>query len=171
MKSFVIWFTGLSSSGKSTLANRTFEYLKKKDLPVQQLNGDILRSIFPKTGFSKEERMKHIKRAGYLASLLEKNNVFVIASFISPYQESRNSVRNMCGRFIEIHVDTSLETCEARDPKSLYKKARAGEIKNFTGIDDPYGIPQNPEMRVDTNNVTEEESFKQIRKSIDSYLK
>jgi len=140
-------------------------------LPVQQLDGDILRSIFPKTGFSKEERIQHIKRAGYLASLLEKNNVFVIASFISPYEESRDFVRTMCDRFIEIYVDTSLETCEQRDPKNLYKKARAGEIKNFTGIDDPYETPSNPEMKIDTNNKTEKESFDTIKKTIDRYLK
>lgn len=170
IKPFVIWFTGLSGSGKSTLADMAFKYLQKKTLPVQQLDGDILRAIFPKTGFSKEDRIAHIKRTGYLASLLEKNNVFVIASFISPYQESRDFVRNMCDRFIEVYVDASLETCEKRDPKSLYKRARAGEIKNFTGIDDPYEAPSNPETAVDTNNATEEESFMQIKKIIDRYL-
>ncbi len=170
IKPFVLWFTGLSGSGKSTLAEKAIKYLQKKDLPTQQLDGDILRSIFPKTGFSKEDRIQHIKRAGYLASLLEKNNVFVIASFISPYQESRDFVRNMCKHFIEIYVNASIETCEQRDPKGLYKKVRAGEIKNFTGIDDPYEIPLNPEMTVNTNNASEEESFKQIKKSIDRYL-
>lgn len=171
IKPFVIWFTGLSGSGKSTLADKTLKYIERRNLPAQQLDGDILRSIFPKTGFSKDDRIQHIKRAGYLASLLEKNNVFVVASFISPYQESRDFVRNMCHHFIEIYVDASLETCESRDPKNLYKKARAGEIKNFTGIDDPYEIPANPEMTVDTNNATEEESFRQIKQSIDHYLK
>ena len=167
---FVLWFTGLSGSGKSTLADRALIYLKKKNLPVQQLDGDILREIFPKTGFSKEDRIAHIKRTGYLASLLEKNNIFVVASFISPYQESRDFVRKMCKHFIEIHVNTSLEICESRDPKSLYKKARAGEITNFTGIDDPYEVPLNPEIVINTNSSTEEESFEQIKKNIDRYL-
>lgn len=171
IKPFVIWFTGLSGSGKSTLADKTHKYLKKKNLPTQQLDGDVMRAIFPKTGFSKEERLLHIKRAGYLASLLEKNNVFVIASFISPYKESRDFVREMCERFIEIYVDASLETCEQRDPKNLYKKARAGEIKNFTGIDDPFEVPANPELHINTNNATVEESFNRIKKSIDQYLK
>lgn len=171
IKPFVLWFTGLSGSGKSTLAEKTIEYLQKKNLPAQRLDGDILRSIFPKTGFSKEDRIQHIKRAGYLASLLEKNNVFVIASFISPYQESRDFVRKMCDHFVEIYVNASIETCEQRDPKGLYKKVRKGEIKNFTGIDDPYEVPLQPEMTVNTNNATEEESFKQVKKSIDRYLK
>jgi len=171
IKPFVIWFTGLPGAGKSTLADKTFAYIKSKKLPIQQLDGDILRSIFPKTGFSKEDRIQHIKRAGYLASLLEKNNVFVIASFISPYQESRDFVRNMCDHFLEVYVNASLETCEQRDPKGLYKKARAGEIKNFTGIDDPYETPVNPELSVDTNNATEEESFRQVKKFITRYLK
>lgn len=171
IKPFVLWFTGLSASGKSTLANKALEYLQKRNLPVQELDGDILRSIFPKTGFSKDDRIQHIKRAGYLASILEKNNVFVVASFISPYQESRDFVRGICNRFIEIYVNASLETCEQRDPKSLYKKARAGEIKNFTGIDDPYEVPLNPELTVETDHKTEEESFTQIKRSIDHYLK
>jgi len=171
IKPFVVWFTGLSGSGKSTLASKTYNYLKRKGLPVHQLNGDVVQPIFPNAGISKEDRIQYIKRAGHLASLLEKNNVFVIASFITPYQESRDIVRNMCDRILEIHVNASLETCEERDPKNLYKRARAGEINNFTGIDDPYETPLNPEISVNTNNATEEESFGQIKKSIDQYLK
>jgi len=167
---FVVWFTGLSGAGKTTLADRTFEYLKKRGLPVEQLDGDKLRAIFPNTGFTKTDRIQHIERAGYLASLLEKNNVIVISAFISPYQESRDSVRKLCNRYIEVYVSASLETCEQRDPKNLYKKARAGEIKNFTGIDDPYEEPLNPDIIIKTDNQTEEESFQQIKKLIDRNL-
>ncbi len=163
----VIWFTGLSGSGKSTLANKTFHYLKGKGVPVEQLDGDIIRSIFPNTGFTKDDRNEHIKRIGYLASLLEKNNIIVIASFISPYKEARNFVRKLCNHFIEVYVKASLETCEKRDTKGLYKKARAGEIKNFTGIDDPYEVPSNPELIVQTDNDTVEESFKKVKKMLD----
>lgn len=167
---FVIWFTGLSGAGKSTLADKTFHYIQEKGLRVQQLDGDMIRSIFPNTGFTKDDRNQHIKRVGYLASLLEKNNVIVIASFISPYQENRDSVRKLCGRFLEVYVNTSLETCEKRDPKNLYKKARAGEIRNFTGIDDPYEPPVKPELTVTTDKETVEESFQQIKHFIDRQL-
>ena len=167
---FVIWFTGLSGSGKSTLANKTYNYLKSKNLVVEKLDGDALRSIFPNTGFTKEDRNRHIMRVGYLASLLEKNNVIVVASFISPFRESRDFVRGLCTRFVETYVDASLDTCEHRDVKSLYKKARAGEIKDFTGIDSPYESPQNPEITVKTDCKTEEESFREIKKVIDRYI-
>ncbi len=166
----VIWFTGLSGAGKSTLAEKTYQYLIKRGLRVEQLDGDKVRSIFPNTGFSKEDRNVHIKRIGYLASLLEKNNVIVIAAFISPYEETRHYVRHMCTHFLEIFVDAPLETCERRDPKGLYKKARSDEIKNFTGVDDPYEKPKNPELRVQTNEQSVEESFDKIKILIDHHL-
>lgn len=167
---FVLWFTGLSGAGKSTLAERTYLYLQNKGLRVEQLDGDNIRTIFPNTGFSKEERCQHIKRVGFLASMLEKNNVIVIASFISPYQETRESVRKLCKTFLEVYVNTSLEICEKRDPKNLYRRARAGEIKNFTGIDDPYEPPHNPEITIITDKASVEESFLQIKNFIDRYL-
>jgi len=166
----VIWFTGLSGSGKSTLAEKTYEYLVKRGLHVEQLDGDKVRSIFPKTGFLEEDRNEHIKRVGYLASLLEKNNVIVVASFISPYKESRHFVRQQCTNFIEIFVDTPLEVCEQRDPKGLYKKARAAEIDHFTGVNDPYEKPENPELIVQPNEQSVEESFDKIKILIDHHL-
>ncbi|MFC2096235.1 adenylyl-sulfate kinase, partial [Bacteroidota bacterium] len=162
IKPSVIWFTGLSGSGKSTLSENVFAKLKKKGIKVEHLDGDAVRNIFPKTGFSKEERNKHIRRVGFLASKLEQNGVTVIASFISPYQETRDFVRNLCSNFIEVHVSTPLEVCENRDTKGLYKKARSGEIKQFTGIDDPYEIPENPEISIDTTSLTVEESINNI---------
>jgi adenylylsulfate kinase len=159
-KPAVIWLTGLSASGKSTIAQGVVDYLSKNGTRVEHLDGDIVREIFPQTGFSKEERDRHIRRVGYLAAMLEKHDVTVVASFISPYREARNFVRSLCKNFIEIHVSTPLEVCEQRDPKGLYAKARRGEIKEFTGIDDPYEAPENPELIIDTTDQTIEESEK-----------
>lgn len=167
---FVLWFTGLSGSGKSTLANQVYQRLKKKGYKVERLDGDTVRSIFPSTGFTKDARNTHIRRIGYLASILEKNGVIVIASFVSPYKESREFVRELCNNFVEVHVDASVEECEKRDVKGLYKKARAGEIKNFTGIDDPYENPENPGIYLNTDEETEERSLKKVFDHIVKYL-
>ena len=166
-KAFVLWFTGLSGAGKSTLADKTYRYLKQKGLKVERLDGDKVRSLFPDTGFSKEERDRHIKRVGFLASLLEKNGITVISSFISPYAEARRFVRQLCKNFIEIYVKTSLETCEQRDVKGLYKKVRAGEIRQFTGVSDPYEAPEDPEIIVETDKVSVEESFSFLKQQIE----
>jgi adenylylsulfate kinase len=166
----VLWLTGLSGSGKTSLANLLHEYLEGKGLNVRRLDGDTLRLIFPNTGFSKEERNRHVRRAGELAAKLEKDGAIVIASLISPYRESRLYVRSSCSQFIEIYVKASLKTCEARDPKKLYKKARNGEIKNFTGIDDPYEEPEQPESIIDTDQQTLEQSFDILKKSIERRL-
>ncbi len=170
VKPFVLWFTGLSGSGKSALASRAYDYIAEKGLRVERLDGDVVRSVFPKTGFTKEERDNHIKRVGFLASMLERNGVIVVSSFVSPYQDARNFVRDLCQNFVEIHVDTPIEICEQRDVKGLYKKARAGEIKYFTGIDDPYERPQNPEIVIKTEGQTVEETFSCLKKQIDRYL-
>jgi adenylylsulfate kinase len=156
----VIWLTGLSGSGKSTIAEGVMAYLSKNGTRAEHLDGDVLRKIFPQTGFSKEERDKHIRRVGHLAAMLEKHDVTVVAAFISPYREAREFVRSLCRNFIEVHVSTPLEVCEQRDPKGLYAKARRGEIKEFTGIDDPYEEPLKPELRIDTTHQTIEESVK-----------
>jgi len=156
----VIWLTGLSASGKSTIAQGVVEYLNRNCTRVEHLDGDIVRQMFPQTGFSKEERDQHIRRVGYLAAMLEKHDVTVVASFISPYREARDFVRSLCKNFIEIHVSTPLVVCEQRDPKGIYAKARRGEIKEFTGIDDPYEEPLNPELNIDTTDQTIEESVK-----------
>jgi adenylylsulfate kinase len=167
---FVLWFTGLSGSGKSTLANLLYNKLVKKGYKVERLDGDTVRSIFPQTGFTREDRNSHIKRIGYLASILEKNGVIVIASFISPYKESREFVRGLCKNFIEVYVDTSIEECERRDVKGLYKKARAGEIKNFTGINDPYEIPEYPEIIVRTDDQSLKVSMEKIEECIKRFF-
>ena len=154
----VIWLTGLSGSGKSTIALGVVDYLSKNGTRVEHLDGDDVRKMFPQTGFSKEERDRHIRRVGYLAAMLEKHDVTVVASFISPYHEAREFVRSLCRNFVEIYVSTPLEVCEQRDPKGLYAKARRGEINEFTGIDDPYEEPSEPELRIDTTDQTVNES-------------
>lgn len=155
----VLWLTGLSGSGKSTLAEKLYTELKQLGKRVERLDGDVLRGVFPNTGFSKEARDEHIKRVGFMASRLEHHGVIVIASFISPYRSARNFVRDLCEHFVEIHVKASLDECKRRDVKGLYKKAMAGEIKSFTGIDDPYEEPETPEVTVDTEHQTLEESL------------
>jgi len=167
---FVLWFTGLSGSGKSTLADRTGELLAEKKLKLQRLDGDILRGLFPATGFTKHQRDDHIKRVGYMASVLEKHGVCVIASFISPYNEARSLVRGMCNNFIEVYVTCPLDECISRDVKGLYQKARAGEIQNFTGIDDPYEPPENPEIVIDTQKLSIEESVSVIMDYLERYF-
>jgi len=158
----VIWLTGLSGSGKSTIAEGLYKKIQSRGLKVEYLDGDRVRNIFPKTGFSKEERDRHVKRIGFLASMLEKNGVIVVAAFISPYEESRKFVRDLCNNFIEVHVSTPLEECKRRDIKGLYARAEKGEIKNFTGIDDPYEVPLQPELRIDTTNITVDEAVNKI---------
>ena len=155
----VFWLTGLSGSGKTTLADLLSAFLAAKGYRVKRLDGDVLRTMFPETGFTKEERDRHIRRAGELAAELEKNGTIVVASLISPYRDAREYVRSRCSHFAEIYVRASLETCEARDPKKLYGKARAGDIKNFTGIDDPYEEPDRPDLVVETDGKSVEQSF------------
>ncbi len=162
LKPKIIWFTGLSGAGKTTIAEAVYKKIQAQGIKVEHLDGDKIREIFPKTGFSKEDRNRHIKRVGYLASMLEKNGISVVASFISPYKESRDFNRNLSENFREVYVSTPLEVCEQRDLKGLYAKARKGEITQFTGIDDPYEIPEHPEITVDTSNQTVEESVKEV---------
>ena len=158
----VLWFTGLSGSGKSTISEKVYARLKDEGYEVEHLDGDAVREVFPSTGFSKEERDNHVKKVGFIASLLQKHGVFVVASFISPYQDARDFVRNQCEDFTEVFISTPLEVCEARDVKGLYEKARSGEIDNFTGISDPYEEPANPEIDIDTTDISPEEGVQQV---------
>jgi len=158
----VIWFTGLPASGKSTVSRSVAEVLAGRGLDVEHLDGDSLRAIFPGTGFLRHEREEHIRRVGFMASKLEQHGVFVIASFVSPYRESRHFVRSLCRSFVEVHVSTPLAECERRDPKGLYAKARRGEIPNFTGVSDPYEPPLKAELVLDTSVVPREEAVRRV---------
>ena len=158
----VIWFTGLSGAGKTTIARRLVERLEATGTPVEFLDGDAIRDLFPATGFSREDRDAHVRRVGYLASRLERHGITVVTSLVSPYRAARDFVRSLCRRFVEVHVATPLEVCEQRDIKGLYAKARRGEIKQFTGIDDPYEAPASPEISIDTTTMTVDEAAESI---------
>jgi adenylylsulfate kinase len=149
----VVWFTGLSGAGKSTLARWLAEALRATGRPVEELDGDAIRARFPAIGFTRADRDAHVKRVGQLASAREAIGVSVVVSLISPYEESRRFVRSLCRNFVEVYVATPLAVCEQRDAKGLYARARAGAISHFTGIDDPYEPPSNPEIVLDTTGV------------------
>jgi bifunctional enzyme CysN/CysC len=157
----VIWLTGLSGAGKSTVAERVCAELRGQGRRVEHLDGDNVREVFP-TGFTREERHEHNRRVAFLASRLEHHGVIVVASFVSPYRESRAFARSLAQRFAEVHVATPIEECERRDIKGLYARARRGEIARFTGIDDPYEPPLDPELTIDTSEVSAEEASRQI---------
>jgi adenylylsulfate kinase len=154
----VVWFTGLSGAGKSTIARAVCDRLLAAGARVEYLDGDSIRSLFPQTGYSKPERDAHVKRVGFLASRLEYHGVFVVCALISPYAESREYVRGLCRRFVEVYVSTPLTECERRDVKGLYRRARQGEIANFTGVDQAYEPPAAPELRLDTRDISLEQA-------------
>jgi len=162
-----LWFTGLSGSGKSTTAEIVTHLLQENGRQVSVLDGDVVRTHLSKgLGFSKDDRDTNIRRIGFVASEIVRHSGTVVCAAVSPYRATRNDVRNMVGstHFVEIFVDTPLEVCESRDAKGLYAKARRGEIKGFTGIDDPYEAPQNPEIALDTVNFNAEENARRIVK-------
>jgi adenylylsulfate kinase len=158
-----VWFTGLSGAGKTTLRMAIEQELRQQGLKVEVLDGDIVRENLTKgLGFSKADRDENIRRIGFVAHLLSRNGVIVLVSAISPYREIRDEVRQRIGDFVEVYVNAPLAICEQRDVKGLYKKARAGEIKQFTGIDDPYEPPLDPEVECKTDQETLEESAAKV---------
>ncbi len=160
-----LWFTGLSGAGKSTTAEVLAVLLLEHGRQVTMLDGDVVRTHLSKgLGFGKEDRDINVRRIGYVASELVRHGGIVMCAAVSPYRTTRNDVRNMVGddNFIEVFVSTSLEECEKRDVKGMYAKARRGEIKDFTGIDDPYEPPLNPEITLDTVAHTPEENARLI---------
>jgi len=162
-KGFTLWFTGLSGAGKSTLSNHLAAELRQRGLNVEILDGDEVRTNLSKgLGFSKEDRDTNIKRIGYVCKLLTRNGVIAISAAISPYKEIRDYNREQIGNFIEVYVQCSIEALTRRDVKGLYKKALAGELKNFTGVSDPYEAPVSPEITVDSERQSEQESLQSI---------
>jgi adenylylsulfate kinase len=159
----VIWFTGLSGSGKTTIAHEVEDKLLAAGVPIEILDGDVVRQNLSKgLGFSKEDRDTNIRRIAFVAHLLQRNGVFVITAAISPYASVREEARAMIKDFIEVYADAPLEVCEERDVKGLYAKARAGEVKGVTGIDDPYEPPPNPEVTCKTAESSVEECGQQV---------
>lgn len=166
-KGFTAWFTGLPCSGKTAVANRVAELLKERGLKVERLDGDIVReSLTRDLGFSKEDRNENIRRVTFVAKLLTRNGVAVLTSFISPYREVRAYAKEEIGSFIEVYAKCSLEVCMERDVKGMYAKAIKGEIKEFTGISDPYEEPLDPEILLETDKETLEESANKVIKRL-----
>lgn len=168
MRGFTLWFTGLSGSGKTTLSRQIEEILLERGLKVEVLDGDVIRTNLSKgLGFSKEDRDTNIRRIGFVCNLLTRNDVVAIAAAISPYHEIRDENRKLIGSYVEVFCKCPLDTLKERDPKGLYKKVAAGEIKHFTGVDDPYDDPVDPEVLVETDKETEEESVAKIIKTLE----
>lgn len=156
---FVLWLTGLSGAGKTTIALALEATLRQRGVRVERLDGDTVRQGLTRDlGFSKADRDRNIERVTYVARLLSRNGVGVIAAFISPYREARQHAREQTTNFIEVYVDAPLETCAARDVKGLYARAFAGELSDFTGVSDPYEAPENPELHLHTDRESVEES-------------
>ena len=165
MPGFVVWFTGLSGSGKSTLAAMLSSELRARGVHVEVLDGDEVRTHLSKgLGFSREDRDTNIHRIGFVAAEIARHGGAVVCAAVSPYRAARNQCRTMVGsdRFVEVFVDTPIEVCEQRDIKGLYAKARRGEVKGFTGVDDPYEPPHNPELVLDTVKQSVEQNARRI---------
>ncbi|MBM7603388.1 adenylylsulfate kinase [Metabacillus crassostreae] len=164
-QSYVLWFTGLSGSGKSTLANALARYLFEENIGTYVLDGDNIRhGLNNDLGFTDEDRKENIRRIGEVSKLFVDSGQIVLTAFISPFREDRQQVKDILAEneFFEVYVKCSLDECEVRDPKGLYKKARNNEIKHFTGIDSPYEEPENPAIIVDTESQSVEDSVKSI---------
>ena len=171
--SFLIWFTGLSGSGKSTIANVVEQELHKKGVKTYTLDGDNIRKgINNDLTFAPEDRTENIRRIAEISGLMVDAGTVVLAAFVSPYKKDRITIKNVVKdvNFVEIFINTSVEECERRDVKGLYKKARAGEIKNMTGISSPYEAPENPDIEIKTEEVTVEEAVAKIMKYIEGKL-
>jgi len=158
IESFNLWFTGLPLSGKTTIANKVYEKLKKLDIPIERIDSKDIRELIPNVGFSREDRNRHMKRIGHLIQTLQKNSISTVASFVSPYKESRKIIRTMVKNNIVVYVKADVETCKKRDYKGVYEKALKGELKNFTGISDIYEKPQHAEIVIDTETTTPDEA-------------
>lgn len=163
-----VWFTGLSGAGKSTIGRQVHHILHTQGYKVELLDGDMMRQTLTKgLGFSRSDRDENIRRIGFVAHLLTRNDVIVLVSVISPYRAARQAVRQQIGAFLEVYVDAPLAVCEQRDVKGLYQRARAGKIQHFTGIDDPYEVPSNPEVSCHTAQETVDQS---VAKVVDAIL-
>lgn len=167
---YTIWFTGLSGSGKSTLSARVADELRRRGRRVEVMDGDEVRTHLSKgLGFNKEDRDVNVRRIGFVCKLLTRNGVWAISAAISPYKDVRREIREQIGDFIEIHVNCSIEKLAERDVKGLYKRALAGEVKNFTGVSDPYEPPDRPEITVSSETETVDESVEKIVRYLEAH--
>jgi adenylylsulfate kinase len=160
---FTVWFTGLPCCGKTTIADQVAIVLKKKDYTVERLDGDVVRQgLTSDLGFSKKDRDENIRRVTFVAKMLTRNNVIVLATFVSPFREQRRNARKEIERFVEVYVRCPVEICMKRDVKGMYQRALEGKIKHFTGVDDPYEEPELPELILNTDTESPEESVKKV---------
>ena len=155
---FNIWFTGLPLSGKTTIADAVYKELEKLDIPIERIDSKDIRDIAPNIGFSREDRNRHMHRIGHLIKTLQNNSVSTVASFVSPYRESRKAIRDMVKNNVVVYVKADIETCKSRDYKGVYAKAISGELKNFSGVNDVYEEPQHAEITINTDNTSVEEA-------------
>jgi adenylylsulfate kinase len=172
IKPFNLWFTGLPLSGKTTIADAVFDELKKLDIPIERLDSKDIRDMIPNIGYTREDRNRHMHRIAHLIKTLQNNSISTVASFVSPYRESRKTVREMVENNIVVYVKTDIETCKQRDYKGVYTKALQGELQNFTGISDIYEEPRHAEIVIDTDKASVLQATKQIVEYVKScYIK
>jgi len=165
-----VWITGLSRSGKTEIAQNVTQGLKKRGLKVEHLDGSNIRNLFPETGHTRKEVDEHIKRVGYLVKKLEEQNVFVVASFLSPFKESREFVRNLTDNFFEVYISTPADVCADRDKSGIFESAKKGEIQNFPGVNINYERSDNPELTIDTTSIPNQEASDMILKEINKII-
>ncbi len=163
---FNLWFTGLPLSGKTTIADRVYEELQKLQIPLERLDSKDIRDVVPDIGFSREDRNRHMKRVGHLIKTLQNNSISTVASFVSPYRESRKAIREMVINNIVVYLKANIEICKKRDYKGVYEKALKGELQNFSGVNDVYEEPQHAEIVIDTDKTSIDEAVEIIVKYI-----
>ncbi len=163
---FNLWFTGLPLSGKTTIADKVYEELEKLHIPLERIDAKDIRDLIPDIGFTREDRNRHMHRVGFLIQKLQKNSISTVASFVSPYKESRKAIRDMVTNNIVVHIKADIETCKERDYKGVYEKAIKGELQNFSGINDVYEEPQHAEITIDTDKTSADEAAKIIVKYV-----
>jgi len=163
---FNLWFTGLPLSGKTTIADKVYKELKKIDIPLERLDSKDIRDVVPDIGFSREDRNRHMHRIGHLIKTLQNNSISTVASFVSPYRESRKAIREKVHNNIVVYVKADVESCKKRDYKGVYKKAIKGELQNFTGVNDVYEEPQHAEIVIDTDVMSADEAVELIVKTV-----
>lgn len=167
---FNLWFTGLPLSGKTTIANIVYEKLQKYDIPLERIDSKDIRELIPGIGYSREERNAHMHRIGHLIKTLQKNSISTVASFVSPYRESRKAIREMVKNNIVVYIKAELSTCKVRDYKGVYAKALNGELQNFSGINDVYEEPQHAEIVIDSEIMSPEEAADEIIKYLRKHI-
>jgi len=166
---FNLWFTGLPLSGKTTIADKVYKQLEQFDIPVERIDSKDIRDLIPGIGYSRKERNRHMHRIGNLVKTLQKNSISTVASFVSPYKESRKTIRSMVKNNIVVYIKADIETCKKRDYKGVYEKALAGELQNFSGINDVYEEPAHAEIVIDTETISADDAANQIVKYVKKY--